>query len=147
MGTATGTPVLPVDSSADVQDAKGNNVSQVEMIDPRDLDENMMISTDELIRFYAQTYGVKETSMIATLRCESEFKHDGIYGDNGKAYGIAQFHEATFNEFKDRAEMPGLDYKSMEDQIQLMAWAFANNSAYHWTCWRKYKAKQIALAN
>lgn len=126
--------------------ANVNESAKVITLEAQEMDENIVFSTDELIQFYSKTYGVKESSMRATLRCESEFKHDGIYGDNGKAYGIAQFHEATFNEFKKRADMPELDYKSMEDQIRLMAWAFANDSAYHWTCWRKYKAKQIALA-
>lgn len=128
-----------------VNDIADGDVAQVVVVNPHDISENMMLSTDELIKFYAKTYGVKEKSMIATLRCESELKHDGVYGDSGKAYGIAQFHETTFNEFKERAGMLKLDYRSKEDQIQLMAWAFANDSAYHWSCWRKYKARQIAI--
>jgi hypothetical protein len=101
------------------------------------------LSTEELVGLYAKTYGANETSMLATLKCESELKHDS-HGDGGLAYGIAQFHEATFNEFKELAGLPELDYRSKEDQIKLMAWAFAHDNAFHWTCWRKYKAKQIA---
>jgi len=35
---------------------------------------------------------------------------------------------------------------SKEDQIKLMAWAFANNKSSHWTCWKKIKSgEHIAL--
>lgn len=75
---------------------------------------------------------------IRTLRCESNMRHEGIYGDGGRAYGIAQFHKPTFNSFKKTANLPELEYKDREDQIQLMGWAFRNNLKHHWTCARKY---------
>ena len=104
----------------------------------------VQLSTEEMVDFYAESYGANAVSMLATLQCESELKHDA-HGDNGLAYGIAQFHEETFNWFKVEAGMPELDYRSKENQIELMAWAFANDYAPHWSCWRKYKAKQLAM--
>ena len=92
---------------------------------------------DGLIKHYAGLYGVDYNEMYITLKCESGFKHNGIYGDSGKAYGIAQFHEPTFNGFKLKAGMFELDYRDMEDQINLMAWAFGNGLKNHWTCWTR----------
>ena len=75
--------------------------------------------------------------MMVTLNCESGYRHDGVYGDSGLAYGIAQFHEPTFNGFKKSAGLPELDYMNREYQIQLMAWAFSSGLKRHWTCWTK----------
>ncbi|MBI5742592.1 MAG: hypothetical protein HZA25_02010 [Candidatus Niyogibacteria bacterium] len=125
---------VPADTAGNVAAGEGGAPAEIRL------------STAEMVKLYAKTYGANETSMLATLKCESELKHES-YGDGGLAYGIAQFHEATFNEFKELAGLPELDYRSKEDQIQLMAWAFAHDSAFHWSCWRKYKAKQLALLN
>jgi hypothetical protein len=83
-------------------------------------------------------YRVTDTDRKALkiIQCESSCRHD-VYGDKGLAYGIAQFHKPTFNEFKLKAGRPELNYKSEEDQIWLLKWAIENGRTRHWTCARK----------
>lgn len=90
-------------------------------------------SVQNTVNYYAQKYRVSGKEMLAVLRCESGLKHEGIYGDHGLAYGIAQFHEATFNSFQSKSGLD-LNYRDQNNQIELMAWAFANNLKSHWTC-------------
>lgn len=80
--------------------------------------------------------------MISIAKCESSLRHEGIYGDGGKAYGIFQFHKPTFEEMKRKAKMPDLEYTDQDDQVNLASWAIANKLGSHWTCWRKYQASQ-----
>ena len=94
-----------------------------------------------IVEYYASLYGVSTEEMMVTLKCESGYRHEGVYGDSGLAYGIAQFHEATFNSFRKTAGMPELEYKDRNDQIHLMAWAFSRGLKRHWTCWTKNYGK------
>ena len=93
------------------------------------------------VEYYASLYGSSAEEMMVTLKCESGYRHEGVYGDSGLAYGIAQFHEATFNSFRKTAGMPELEYKDRNDQIHLMAWAFSRGLKRHWTCWTKNYGK------
>ena len=74
-------------------------------------------------------------------QCESGLKHKEVFGDHGVAYGVFQFHEATFNSFRKTAGMPELEYKDLESQIKLASWAFDNNLEFHWTCYRMFYGK------
>ncbi len=73
---------------------------------------------------------------VRTLQCESNFQTD-VYGDHGLAYGIAQFHEATFNAFKKEQGEPLLDYRNPDDQIALFARSIATGHGSSWTCFTK----------
>jgi hypothetical protein len=68
------------------------------------------------------------------IECESNGRM--IYGDNGMAYGIAQFWKATFSMMSKQSGMTWLDYYSEDDQRTLLLWALENNLGFHWTCWR-----------
>jgi hypothetical protein len=71
------------------------------------------------------------------IECESGYNVNAI-GDSGKAFGLGQFWENTFNEFKQKAERPEFEYKNPLDQIKLMIWAYKQKKMYHWwTCWTK----------
>lgn len=72
---------------------------------------------------------------IRVISCESGWIHES-YGDNGKAYGLAQFHKDTFNWL---AMLKGgrLNYYNAQDQFDLLVWAIENNYGYLWTCYRK----------
>src|SRR3990167_4442144 len=74
--------------------------------------------------------------LIKTAHCESRIRHDGIYGDQGKAFGLFQYWQGTFEAFKKDADMPHLEYKNLESQITLTSWAFSQGWKYkrHWTC-------------
>jgi hypothetical protein len=78
---------------------------------------------------------------LKTIECESHWRTD-VYGDNGMAYGPAQFWKTTFEEFTVRAIKKGhkfehFDYYNEYHQIELMAWAYANGLDWHWTCSEK----------
>jgi hypothetical protein len=82
-----------------------------------------------------------QKEMLNIITCESDGQHDGLYGDNGKAYGVAQWHKRTFDELKAKAFMPGLNYRSKHDQIKLLEWALRNGYDIRWSCSTKYKNK------
>jgi hypothetical protein len=71
------------------------------------------------------------------LTCESGYRHDGVWGDNGKSYGIAQFQKRTFNNFKKLAGRPELSWYSQKDQLWLLDWALRHNFGKYWTCYKK----------
>jgi hypothetical protein len=67
--------------------------------------------------------------------CESKLDHNAT-GDNGRAFGILQFHKQTFDWLSRKAQVNG-DYFSKRDQIALGLWAFDNGYGYLWTCYKK----------
>lgn len=74
-------------------------------------------------------------------RCESNDRHDR-WGDEGAAYGIAQFHERTFNWMRKLAGHPELQWKSEHDQRWLLTWAIEHGYGKHWQrCYRKAAKK------
>jgi len=91
----------------------------------------------ELIVSYASQYDTSYEVLLKVAQCESGFKHEQVVGDGGLAYGIFQYHEPTFYMF---AELMGkkLDYKSLEDQIELTAYIYANYPELrsHWSCFK-----------
>lgn len=95
------------------------------------------------IKQKAQEYNLKEKVFLWTANCESGYLTNPglaikIYGDKGKAYGLWQFWQGTFNSFKHEAKMGQLQYKDWKHQTELAAWAWANDYASHWVCWKLY---------
>lgn len=83
------------------------------------------------------------SELYITSQCESiDFKQEVLdfkqFGDSGKAKGVMQFHEETFNRFKKESGLSDLDYYNNDDQIMLAAWAFSKGYQYHWTCFTKH---------
>ena len=68
------------------------------------------------------------------IECESNGRM--VYGDNGMAYGIAQFWLDTFNMMKTQSGMYWLNYYCADDQRSLLLWALENGLGNHWTCFR-----------
>lgn len=98
------------------------------------------------IQCFAIDYGISEVQLRSTLKCESGFKHEGLFGDGGDAYGIAQFHFRTFYGYRKLAIEQGypfenFQYENREDQLELMSWAFLNGKQRAWTCWTRLFAK------
>ena len=90
----------------------------------------------------ANRFGVSSRETKEVNQCESQWndfpeKAITIPGDKGKAYGIAQFHEKTFNLWRRESKMPQLEYKSWKDQLTLQGWAFSKGTKYKndWTCY------------
>lgn len=75
----------------------------------------------------ANKYGIKDAGLSRLIECESNFKTE-IYGDNGKAFSLMQFHKPTFETFCDG------NYYSAKDQIICGSKMIKNNLGSHWTC-------------
>lgn len=78
-----------------------------------------------------------EQEKLAILLCESNIRHEGVWGDGGRSYGIAQFQQATFNDLKKEAGRPQLRWMDREDQLWLLDWALRNGYGEYWTCYGK----------
>jgi len=72
---------------------------------------------------------------------ESSGKHDGIWGDEGKSYGIAQFQERTFYWLAEKADLQDPDWKDESQQITLLAWAVKNGHGSLWTAVRQMETE------
>lgn len=74
------------------------------------------------------------------IACESGWRHDGVWGDHGRAYGIAQFHETTFYELAKKYGYVGGHWQNLQDQITVLDLAILNGDAEkHWACWPNKK--------
>mgnify|MGYP001558805881 CR=1 FL=1 len=69
--------------------------------------------------------------------CESGGRHDGLWGDVGRSYGVAQFNEETFYRFVKKSGAGKLDWKDRNDQIFLLRWAVSNGYGPSWSCYDK----------
>ena len=83
-----------------------------------------------------------EAQKLQILKGESGLKHDGVWGDGGRAYGIAQFHLPTFQRLKKLAGRPELNWKKKGDQLWLFDWAIRNGHAHNWTVARWIAAEE-----
>lgn len=88
---------------------------------------------EDYIDLYAPVYKVNPKIIKRVVECESNFNPEAV-GDQGKAYGVAQFWQKTFDSFKKEAGIEDLEYKNWMHQIDLMFWAFSNGKQNHWTC-------------
>lgn len=95
-----------------------------------------------MIRYWAHVDQTDPEFLVAVARCESELKTTAV-GDNGKAYGVYQFHQPTFEMFARMMREDGtiakdvsLDYRDTEHNIRMASWAFSTERDWHWTCAR-----------
>ena len=76
------------------------------------------------------------------IDCLIHYESSGIedaVGDHGLAYGVLQFHKATFNQYKDRYELFWLKYENSKHQIRLADTMLKEDfgNLRHWTtAWR-----------
>jgi hypothetical protein len=85
----------------------------------------------EAITYISKKYLLDESQLLQVIKCESSFNHNQ-YGDSGKAFGLAQFHKPTFNQY-----CKG-NYYSAKDQLICLAEMWQNGKQKHWSCWKKY---------
>ncbi len=84
-----------------------------------------------------------EREKLSILTCESGLRHEGIWGDGGKSYGIAQFQYATFKDLRTQAGRLDLRWKDMHDQLWLLDWALRNGYGRYWTCYKGRKLEVV----
>jgi signal transduction histidine kinase len=85
----------------------------------------------EAISEVAIKYGIEQSELMTTIKCESSFNALAV-GDHGLAYGLAQFHESTFDRYCSG------DYHSPKDQLVCMAQMWLNHGQSNWSCWKHY---------
>lgn len=78
-----------------------------------------------------------QRAAIRIIKCESGWRHDGLWGDGGRSYGIAQFQFPTFARLARAAGFEGAEWHDRNHQISLLKWALANGHGREWTCYRK----------
>lgn len=71
--------------------------------------------------------------MFDLINCESSWDFEAR-GDNGRAFGPAQFWEETFDWLAKLSGEKGLEYENPGDQLFLLKWAMENNYSYLWSC-------------
>lgn len=76
----------------------------------------------------------KYTTLADIISCESGGKHE-VYGDGGRAYGIAQFHKSTFEAMAKKSGCENCRYTSRIDQLRLLSWAYDNGKINKWSCY------------
>lgn len=86
-------------------------------------------SVKALISHWENVYGV---SIDRIAKCESGYNQSAI-GDKGKAHGMFQYHQPTFDSFAKQIGKQ-MDRENVYDQIEMTAWAFSKGYASHWTC-------------
>lgn len=86
---------------------------------------------------HAQTLALakKYSTLAKIINCESGGRHDDIFGDGGAAYGIAQFHRATFKEMAGFAGCENCRYTDRADQLKLLSWAYDHDRLGAWSCY------------
>jgi hypothetical protein len=82
-----------------------------------------------------------ERAKLKIVLCESDGRHDNVWGDGGKSYGICQFQKPTFNWMRDLAGRPDLKWWSRDDQLALLDWALRNGYGKYWTCYGKVPSR------
>jgi hypothetical protein len=102
----------------------------------------------------SDNYSKDELFKIKILLCESYGYNDDLWGDYNKktgkyeAYGIAQWHEKTFNDLKVQAGWSWMKWKNREHQIKLFNWAIDHGYGKSlWTCYTTVKERDKRMEN
>lgn len=90
---------------------------------------------DEKVNQFSDMYGIDSKLVSKVIECESKYDHTNL-GDGGRAFGVMQYHKASFLRHAKLMGEPNLDYYSTYDQIKVGTWALANGHAREWTSYR-----------
>jgi hypothetical protein len=91
-------------------------------------------SIENIVRHFALQEGVDEEIMLKMMDCESDGNQSAV-GDGGRAKGVFQFHEETFNRMEKKMG-EDLNKSSAFDQAKLASWAVANGMGNEWSSYR-----------
>ena len=86
---------------------------------------------------------IKDPLADKIIKCESSYTPN-VYGDNGLAWSVGQFHEESFYRMRQAGIKAGepfiyLDYRNAQDQITLLTWAVHHGFASEWSCYHLVK--------
>jgi hypothetical protein len=98
-------------------------------------------SVKSMIQFVSQEYNYKYELVDWLIFKESSYRTN-VYGDAGKAFGLAQFHLDTWKYFQKKYNRYDLNINNPVDQIIMTVLALKDNKHCHWTALKKiYKCK------
>ena len=124
--------ITPLKINSDICKANECPASLLDVLDQNPTSENIK----RAVVYIAEEYGIDESQLLSTIQCESGFRHTGVYGDSGLAYGVAQFHKPTFDGFCEG------NYYSAKDQLVCLAKMWNDSRQSHWSCYNKLVAKK-----
>ena len=118
-------PVWAINTSEEPPNPSGDEFYLVQ--------ENSLKAQVIPVWFKPPVYG----SLIECLSFYESTHNPEAVGDNGKAYGILQFHLPTFDFFCEKYELV-LDYTNPEDQKILAEYMLQDNinNVVHWSVYR-----------
>lgn len=72
--------------------------------------------------------------------CESQNRHEGVWGDNYQSYGGLQFQLPTFITYADAYKLEGLNIQDFRSQIILAIYMLKDGQENNWhNCWKQIK--------
>lgn len=89
----------------------------------------------EKVNQFSNIYSIDPRLVTRVIECESKYDHENV-GDGGRAFGVMQYHKASFLRHAKLMGEPDLDYYSTHDQIKVGTWAIANGHGREWTAYR-----------
>jgi hypothetical protein len=131
---------------------KGSEMERIDIKREMEINNRAIASLQKKIDILQRKIGevneeLKHREIVQKIiDCESSGRHEGIWGDGGRSYGIAQFQKMTFYSLAAKAlKSPNPpffrgrqrgDWKNREDQIKLLAWAVKNGYGNLWSCYK-----------
>ncbi len=76
----------------------------------------------QILAFVTEEMGLNTAAacgILANIEAESNFRTNCV-GDNGTSYGLCQWHNSRFQDLKSFCLLRGLDYTTLEGQLQFM---------------------------
>ena len=103
---------------------------------PVDCQTTSKACLQEWADYYAEIWNINKDTFFKTIQGESGWSENPKgWNDGGRAYGILQFHQGTFDSFSKLCNIPG-EYKNPIDQLDIGACAFSLGLQSHWTAYR-----------
>lgn len=84
-----------------------------------------------------EKYELPHGLLYDLAECESRLKHDGVWGDSGKSYGLFQWQLNSWWLYNKKFGLE-LNILKAEDQIEMTAKVLAEKGEHNWkNCWAK----------
>lgn len=112
--------------------------SSIALADSSDVPLRFVPSVRHIIVKAAIAYNTNPESLIMVAKCESGLSmNPSGSNDHGKAHGLFQFHQPTFDTYSQKAGISDPDISNINQQAQVAAYMFKNGQKSQWTCSKK----------
>lgn len=89
------------------------------------------------LHYFADQYGSDYDDMHATVTRENLHWRVDASNEQGDAHYLCQITPGTWTDFTYAMQRSDLEYSNPVDQLEVMAWAFANGLQHRWTTWKR----------